>query len=381
MESQVTWALVVATYKRHEILRRCIHAALAQTRPPVEVVIVDSSPDAAERACQFQAEFGTESGLRFVYDVSTVASSTAQRNRGVRLATADVLFLIDDDSIMYPDCAAAIMVVYDQDPHRMIAGVSALHDPTPPDLGREPGQHGDSAAQGLPGPPPYPLPIDSTERQRAATTSPPPRPPDRWYRKAARALLQMESTYFVPYDHDFPTLPIPLSVPPNTIGRIHVMAGYAMTFRRDAILQEPFDEILQRYAAGEDQDVSYRISRHGAIVNAVEARLCHLFASGGRLSPFVVTVLANLNPVVLHKKFSADAGLSQRRLMSVMVRRLAASLVKDAAAKDWSFSNARGVAYALRHFPTVWRRSAQELERWYPKFQHELMEKNRARSA
>lgn len=350
MESRATWALVVATYKRHEILRRCLKATLEQTRLPTEIVVVDSSPNAAEAKPAFEQEFGGATGIRFVYDVSSFPSSTAQRNRGAQLASADVVFMIDDDSIMYPDCAAEIMAVYDRDPEGQIAGVSAIHVPVPPD-----------AAVGA----------SSSEPEASA-----PAVKEFWLRRAMRDMLQMDTTRFVPYDREFPTKPIPDSVPGVTIGRIQVMAGYAMTFRRAVVLQQPFDEVLQRYAAGEDQDVSYRASRQGAIVNAVNARLCHLLASSGRLPPFVVSVLANLNPVVLHRKFSTDTVLSERRLRAVLRRRFAAALMKDAAAKDWKFSSARGVGYAMLKFRSIWRQSPEQLSVSYPQFQTGLLQRH-----
>jgi hypothetical protein len=40
----LTWALVVATYVREDVLPRCLRLGAAQTRPPLEIIIVDSSP-------------------------------------------------------------------------------------------------------------------------------------------------------------------------------------------------------------------------------------------------------------------------------------------------------------------------------------------------
>src|ERR1700757_4971541 len=42
--NSLTWALVVATYMREDLLPRCLRLGAAQTRPPLEIVIVDSSP-------------------------------------------------------------------------------------------------------------------------------------------------------------------------------------------------------------------------------------------------------------------------------------------------------------------------------------------------
>ncbi len=39
------WALVLSTYRRRDVLMLCLQAALAQTRPPAEIIIVDASAD------------------------------------------------------------------------------------------------------------------------------------------------------------------------------------------------------------------------------------------------------------------------------------------------------------------------------------------------
>ena len=41
----LSWGLAIATYNRADVLVRCVKLALQQTRPPIEVVICDSSPD------------------------------------------------------------------------------------------------------------------------------------------------------------------------------------------------------------------------------------------------------------------------------------------------------------------------------------------------
>ena len=40
----LTWGLCVSTYDRVDELKKCILLAMAQTRRPVEVVVVDASP-------------------------------------------------------------------------------------------------------------------------------------------------------------------------------------------------------------------------------------------------------------------------------------------------------------------------------------------------
>lgn len=345
----LTWGLVVATYKRHEMLRRCLDAAFRQTRLPTEVLVVDASPDFDEVVAAFVDAYGDRAGVRFVFQRAHRASSTHQRNQGIALATADVLFLIDDDSLMYRDCAERIMAVYEADLEARVHGVCAIGvGQPPPEDGSEP----------LAEDPLLPEPSRDGPMLRVL------RPFRRWL---------TAGSYFVPYDKEYPRCPIPASIPPQDIGRIDAAPGYAMTFRRDAIAAVGFEPLLSRYAAGEDQDASYRVSRHGALLNAVRARLHHATAPGGRLSEFTVAVLANLNQVVLHRKHSTDPKLSKKRLAANLRQRLLLNLVRDLRNRRFRLPKTRGTLFALRWFRRIWTMPMQELERFYPSFQDDLI--------
>jgi glycosyltransferase involved in cell wall biosynthesis len=115
----LTWALVVPTYMREDVLPRCLRLGAAQTRPPLE--IVDSSPGRKSTRERILREISPLwPGIRWHYVEAERRSITSQRNQGVRAASADVVFLFDDDSLMYPDCAAEIMRVYDADTGRSV---------------------------------------------------------------------------------------------------------------------------------------------------------------------------------------------------------------------------------------------------------------------
>jgi GT2 family glycosyltransferase len=347
---RLSWALVIATYRREHILPRCLRLALAQTRPPAEVIVVDASPGWEKtRADVLAALAPARPDVRWAYVAADQRSSAAQRNQGVRLATADIAFLIDDDSLMYPDCAEHILRVYEADPDGAVAGVNALHVPAPPDLpddplARRPSEHG-------------------TTRQYGPLA------------RLARRLLRADDV-FVPYDADFPRHPVPAAVQKLPVGARPLMAGWGMTFRRAVCLREPFAEILGYYAAGEDSDMGYRASRHGLLLTALAARLCHLGAGGGRLAPFVVAALGNLNPLVLHRLYSTDLRRSRRRSRGLLWRRFWILLAKDLSRLRLSVPNARGIMFAWRWLGRVFAKTEAELRSWYPAFQKELIERH-----
>src|SRR5438552_4090779 len=120
------WALVLSTYRRREVLMLCLTAAVNQSCPPREIVIVDASPDWRDTREQVLSEFAApRPGIRWKYVEADRRSLPAQRNQGIALSTAPILFMIDDDSIMYHDCAEQILGIYAADRGRKIAGVGA----------------------------------------------------------------------------------------------------------------------------------------------------------------------------------------------------------------------------------------------------------------
>jgi GT2 family glycosyltransferase len=229
-----------------------------------------------------------------------------------------------------------------------VAGVNAMHVPQPPD------QPSDT--------PGGPVSEHGTTKHYGVLA------------RLIRWLLRADDL-FVPYDADFPRHPIPPAVQRLPIGTRPLMVGWGMTFRRDISLKEPFDEILSRYAAGEDSDMGYRASRHGLLLTALEARLCHIGASGGRLPAYVVALLGNLNPLVMHRLYSTDLKRSRRRSRHLLARRFLILFCKDLARRQFAVPNARGILGAWRRLGYVFSRSEAELRAWYPTFQKQLIER------
>lgn len=350
MHTPLTWSLVIPTYMRAHILPQCLRLAATQTRPPQEVIVVDASPNWQDTRASICAEFEESfPDIKLTYQQARCPSSTIQRNQGVDLATSDVLFLIDDDSLMYPDCAEEIMKVYEADVNEKVLGVSAMHAPEPP------------SARGS---------IETVDIGASTEVH----PQQTLVRRIFKALLNTQATQFLPYDGEFPCHDVPGELGGVNIGVIPFMTGSSMTFRKKVFETERFNEILQRYAAGEDQDLSYRVSRHGLIVNAIDAQLCHLGIGGGRLSTKIVTVLAALNPAVLQQFHSCDLTIINRRWSAILRRLLLINFLKDLSARDFSFMTTRGVALAIKTLPQIQRRSGDDLIAWYQQFQATLLE-------
>ncbi len=91
-------SVIIPTYRRHREVVRAIRSALAQTRPPAEIVVVNDGPD-PEKAALIAAL--DEPRIRF-HQAPRRANASATRNFGVRAATGDWIALLDDDDIWRP---------------------------------------------------------------------------------------------------------------------------------------------------------------------------------------------------------------------------------------------------------------------------------------
>jgi GT2 family glycosyltransferase len=347
------WSLVIATYNRPEALRRCVKLAINQSRPPAEVVIVDASDGwEFERSKILRAIApSATAAIRWCYKPAVVRSLTSQRNQAIALATGDVLFLIDDDSFMWPDCAEEVLKVYEADMRRCVAGVAPVAHDLPPESSSR---------------------CDSTEAKT------------RYWRALAQqlsVLLDREmyvERLLLPYDAAYPDHPIPPELAGMPVGATRYFNGFRMTFRASSIREVGFDETLRRYAAGEDLDASYRASRRGVLLNAFKARIFHAQVPQARLSRHTSTLLGILNIAYLLR----CKGYNSTRLLSSfqwrVLRRLVVDVARDASRKRFSFPCARADLKALSHLRDIARTSDQEITNWYVALQERIIEHNAA---
>jgi GT2 family glycosyltransferase len=128
-ESEISISVVICAYadERWEQLLEAVESVSAQTRPPMEtIVVIDHNAALAARA---EAELD---GVVVVENAESRGLSGA-RNTGVRRARGDVLAFLDDDASARPDWLTWLARPY-SDPH--VLGVGGAIDPrwdqTPP---------------------------------------------------------------------------------------------------------------------------------------------------------------------------------------------------------------------------------------------------------
>ena len=353
MNKPLSWGLVIATYQREKILSQCLQLAVEQTRKPSEIIVIDASDNWQSTRSQVMGEIASNyPEIRWIYQAASPRGLTLQRNQGLELSTADITFLLDDDSLMYPTCAEEIMRVYDADTEGVVKGVQSILAPTLPsavtvdDIPKAVGSHRD---QWIPG-------IESFQRFI-------------W-----RHLFLMDADFLcIPYDGQFPSYTVPGAISHLNVRPVKIFHGCRMTYRREAIAQEQFEPLLLFYALLEDMDASYRVSRHGMLLEAADAKLHHFQSNSGRLSRYVVSVLSAMNQAVCLRRYSNDLSRDRDRFYWLTARRVVAEIFKDGLSRRWSFPQVRGLLLALKYSPQVFKLSDEELTYWYPCFQKELI--------
>jgi GT2 family glycosyltransferase len=345
------WALVLCTYRRRDVLMLCLQAAMGQTRPPAEVIIVDASSDWQSTRDQVMAEIVPLCpGVRWQYVQAHRRSLPAQRNQGISLASAPILFMIDDDSMMYPDCAQEILRVYAADTENKIAGVGAAEVMHP--HFDQPAPSEAAVGKSLP---------KALHRLRAAV---------RWN---VAQLFDRGPTSFIPYEGKWADQPIPPTCAHLDLSTTRSLNGFRMTFRRDAIASGGFLGWFVGYAPLEDLDGSHRASRHGMLVNANRARLCHLTFRGGRPSHYSATAQWVMSGAVLHAVFGHDRQALARAWRRQVNRFLLLELAKDLAKGRLTLPAFRGILHGSKHLRQIYSMTPDELEAWYPQVQASLV--------
>jgi glycosyltransferase involved in cell wall biosynthesis len=244
------YSIVVATRNRVEVLRLSLPRMLSQSPPPSQLIIVDSSDNHVEvvRAVQ-QAASAANTTLEPVV-LQAERGLTRQRNLGLARVNQPIVFFPDDDSIFFPETAAAILAVYERDTTGLVAAVCAY----------------DSAV------PPIDFPADRAGYAMSRT--------DRLKRPLARLRARIEALFFP--DPGFvlgqslvAAASLPAWINDAGVNPVEWMTGYRMTFRTDVIQRLRFDEVLTRYCLFEDRDASFSAWRTGAVVATSKSRIYH----------------------------------------------------------------------------------------------------------
>ncbi|MEM8595905.1 MAG: glycosyltransferase [Pseudomonadota bacterium] len=359
----LTWGFTVGTLNRPDVLERAVALALLQTRPPVEITIVDGSHDWAATRDRIAAIVARHPETRLIYEPTTNPSSSRQRNRAVELATqSDIVFVVDDDTLLFPETAETVLKVFEADADRVLQAAALTETVEMP--GEADGSGSRIAAERR----------QSTEDKRAIRSltgvlkrlgllS--------WVRR--HILLHDLEERLVPYDGAWHHHPLPPPLQHFNISWVHLIQGSELVCRRDRFLAERFCDDMEASSSGHDIDLCYRLSRAGPLCRVPDALYHHLQATGGRIDRHKHTLLQAMNTVVLTRRFAPDPASVQGRLRLHMARRLLADGLSDLFAGRFGFPKARADLTAIGFLGDVFRSSREEVDRWYVDAQRRVL--------
>jgi glycosyltransferase involved in cell wall biosynthesis len=103
-----TFSVVITTKDRPTDLLELLDTILLQTSPPLEVIVVDNSPEGSSSTIVLnrKAKFALL-GCRLLYLKGINQDLTAARNMGVSISRGDAIFFLDDDVLLEPDALSA----------------------------------------------------------------------------------------------------------------------------------------------------------------------------------------------------------------------------------------------------------------------------------
>jgi GT2 family glycosyltransferase len=356
------WSLCIATLNRRDALVRTLDFAARQTWPPRQIVVVDVSDEWEESRTEAQQILAPWPDIELIYVTSAIRSSATQRNAGIALCTQEIIFLLDDDSFLFPTAAEEALRIFAADTGKDVAGIAILMVPELPPM------PDGSVIKNLSMPE-----QKMSGRNRAGNfyrTVMGTRA-GRWFNR--KVLLQSKEELFIKYDGSR------LKDVPDTLAQFDVAAvafitGGASAVRRSVAVAEPFDTALRFYAAFEDLDVAYRYARHGALLKAHNAHLHHYEAAGGRLQRKKLVIFQLLNSLVFLKRYASDPKQFLPVYRRLLWRRLFGEALKDLLSRRFDFPQARGVWTVIRTWRSVWARDTATIDDWYPAIQKNIID-------
>ena len=93
-------SIVVSTFGRERLLVECVESIVAQTLAEWELIVVDQDPSQKTRAL-LERQFPHEP--RLTYCNLPRAGLSSARNKGLELASSELVAFLDDDCIAAPD--------------------------------------------------------------------------------------------------------------------------------------------------------------------------------------------------------------------------------------------------------------------------------------
>lgn len=249
-----TSSIVICVLDNFEGLKKCLGSILRQSLPPKEIIVVHSGTS-AEIGEYLSAMRSVQKNIGIYYSISE-KSLVMQRNKGIDLSSGDVVFFIDDDAVLENDYLRQVMKYYESnwDDLGGVQGTIFSH---------------------------ITIKEDPLTRMRKFFKLSVLNGDGRLYKSGYPSFLN----YF----------PIPREV--------EVFNGCMMSFKREILLKERFDENLKENWFGDDIELSYRISRSFRLVQIPKAIVHHVSSTPTYEGIRRLTYMSILNRDYIFEKF------------------------------------------------------------------------------
>lgn len=331
------YSVVVATRNRLDALRLSLPLLIAQTRPPLEIIVVDST-DAPEPIRGIVEEVAATTAIPLTY-LHSAPGASLQRNLGVDRARGEVTLFPDDDSMLFPEAMERIMRIYERDARGLIGGVCGGEVNRPPPAIAD--RVGTSYSRA-----PREAAVGMTVRQRK--------------RLKARYVSDPFSALA---DRKYARLEIPDWLAEEKAGLVRLMTGFRMSFRTELIRRLRFDEDLGRYSLFEDADASLRVLDGQCLVVARDALFYHHKVPGRRDAERALGVMQILNRgYVLSKHQPLGRDLVSRAYLFCFYKLLGYG---TGVRSDFGRDRLGGALTAYRLLPRLFRAPPDQLPEVY----------------
>src|SRR5437660_795407 len=127
----ISSSVILCTRNRISDVKNFLHSLVIQTEFPDELIIVDSSDQPINKTEMFEKIFNEQffSATQLKY-IHSSPGLTYQRNIGISLATKEIIYFFDDDTILEPDYVQHMNKIFAEHPE--FAGGMGTVSNTPP---------------------------------------------------------------------------------------------------------------------------------------------------------------------------------------------------------------------------------------------------------
>jgi GT2 family glycosyltransferase len=240
-------SIIIPTRNRPRDLEALLHSILHQTWFPFEVIIIDDSDNDLTKKVvkKYETEF-TKIGSKLKYIKGPKDGLPAARNLGIKFAEGDLIFFLDDDTLLEKNVIQTLILFFKNNPKALGVQPQILNIGGADSYSKHPSSHFENAIY-----------------------------------KVLMLTYSAENKLGVRRSG--------MSIFPSILSRVITaqrLSGCCFCVKREIFTKFKFDENLKRWAYMEDLDFSYRVYKKnpGSLFAIPYAKVFHKHSQEGRIS-------------------------------------------------------------------------------------------------